>query len=202
MFSLCGQGEGETKSISPFPWTAVGGKSFLQEKGVGFKYSKPIAFAYVMFREQQLGFFLLFPPPFMSRKQLQQLCCQQQHVRCQFLPISPQVTKWLEKRKSKVEETRWGNNNFQSLWSPLFHLICLDNPPLWVILYARAHMQRLFVILTLRRMQFGPMDIRLICCKHQSPLSSTFTCKCCLLREVLQLEECWNVFSKPFQSLM
>lgn len=116
-----------------------------------------------MFWEQQLGFFLLFSPPFMSREQLQRLCCQQQRERCQFLSISPQVTKWLEERKTKVEETRWGNNNFQSLWSPLFHLFCLDNPPLWVILYARTLMQRQFVIPSLLSERSSPQPTSAFC---------------------------------------
>lgn len=35
----------------------------------------------------------------MSKEQLQWFCCQQQHVCCQFLSISPQVTKWLKKKE-------------------------------------------------------------------------------------------------------
>lgn len=66
------------------------------------------------------------------------LCCQQQCMRCQFLSISPQVTKWLENTKITVEETKLGNNNFQSLGSLLFHLFCLNNPPLWVALNTKS----------------------------------------------------------------
>lgn len=118
------EGGRDKKSVILFSWITGGWGGIISTGKKGLISTNSNLLSLHMLRLENTNW-VLVSSPFMSREQLQDsagsstVCAVNS---CQYHLRSL--------NDLKTQKLRWRNNNFQSLGSPLFHLFCLNNPPL------------------------------------------------------------------------
>lgn len=153
----------DKKSSLLFPELQRGGNNFYRKKGLVSTKANLLSLHMLCLENNNWVSFIFFPLLSCPGSNCNESAVSSSLCAVNSWPFHLRSLNDLKKRKTKGEETRWGNNNLQSLWSPLFHLFCLDNPPLWGILHAGALAQRQLVISSLLSERSSPQPTSAFC---------------------------------------